>query len=207
MTARARARIREALLDLVCARGAEATTVEMVIECARVEPAEFYRHFRDRDDLYVQIFNEIAEEFDGGVYAAYDEHDNWRDGLRAAAYYAARFFRDRQRETAFGSVRMFAAGEVAQAYRERQLHRMVDLVDRGRQELDEPDSVSRGIAESVIGSIYELLVASLRKGEGTSAAIPLVPELMFVAVRPYFGLEAALEELSIPAPPDAGEPL
>jgi AcrR family transcriptional regulator len=199
----ARERIREALLDLVLAHGTEATTVEMVIERAGVERVEFDRLFAGKDDLYLQFFYELTSAFERELFAAYDAEDSWRDGLRAAAYYAALYFRDRPRETAFGTVQMFAAGEVAQGHRERQLHRLVALIDRGRQELDDPDSMSRGVAEGVFGSIYELLVSYQRNGRGTTAAVDLVPDLMYVAVRPYLGHETALEELSIPPPPEA----
>lgn len=200
----ARERIREVMLDLFVANGVEATSVEMVIERAGVSRAEFDCLFDGKDDLYLQVFYEISGAFERDLFAAYDAHDNWRDGLRASAYFAARFFRDRPRETAFGTVHMFAAGEVAQAHRERQLHRMVELIDRGRQELDDPGSMSRGVAESTFGAIYERLLAKLRAGEGTGAALDFVPDLMYVAVRPYLGHRAALEELSIPPPSEAG---
>jgi AcrR family transcriptional regulator len=197
-----RERIREALLDLVAAQGTEAVTVELVVERAGVSRAEFDRQFADKEDLYLQFFHEISSGFERDLEAAYDAEDGWRDGLRAAAYFAARFFRDRPRETAFGTMQMFAAGEVAQGHRERELQFFVDLIDRGRQELEDPDSISRGVAESVFGSIYEMLLAKLRAGEGTGAALDFVPDLMFVAVRPYLGHEVALEELKTPAPPE-----
>lgn len=202
MIAAPRERIREALLDLVFAHGTEAVTVETVVERAGVGRAEFDREFAGKEDLYLQVFNEISSGFERDLDAAYEAGECWRDGLRAAAYFAARFFRDRPRETAFGTMQMFAAGEVAQGYRERELRHFVDLIDRGRQELDDPDSISRGVAESVFGSIYEMLLAKLRAGEGTGAALDFVPDLMYVAVRPYFGHEVALEELTIPPPPE-----
>jgi AcrR family transcriptional regulator len=197
-----RERIREALLDLVYAQGTEATSVEMVIERAGIERAEFEALFDGKDDLYLRFFDEISSAFERDLFAAFEAEGKWRDGLRAAAYFAARYFRDNPRETAFGSLRMFAAGEMAQAYRERQLHRMVELIDRGREELDDPDSMSPHVAEGVFGSIYELLLANLQSGKGTEAALDFVPDLMYVAVRPYLGHRAALEELGIPAPPE-----
>jgi AcrR family transcriptional regulator len=198
-----RDRIREAMLDLFVANGVEATSVEMVVERAAVDRAEFDRLFAGKDDLYLQFFYELTAAFEHDLFAAYEAQESWRDGLRAAAYYAACYFRDRPRETAFGTVQMFAAGEVAQGHRERQLYRMVELIDRGREELEDPDSMSRGVAESVFGSVYELLLAKLRAGEGTASALDFVPDLMYVAVRSYLGHEVALEELSISAPPEA----
>jgi hypothetical protein len=89
---------------------------------------------------------------------------------------------------------------MAQAQRESHLQRMVEMIDAGRQELDDPDSLGRGVAEGVFGSIYSHLVKDVQAGKGTKAAEDYVPELMYIAVRPYLGHEAAMEELTIPAP-------
>lgn len=198
----ARARIREATLDVVLKSGYEAMTVEMVIDRAGVERADFDAMFTGKDQLYLTLFEEITREYEAELDAAFAKHEVWRESLRAAAYAAARFIRDHPREVGFGVVRMFSAGDLAQAHRERQLQRMVDLVDLGRQELDDPDSVGRGVAEGVIGSIYGLLVKELQSGKGAGAAESFVPDLMYLAVRPYLGHEVAREELSIPAPPE-----
>jgi len=197
-----RRRIREALLDLVSEVGYEETTVELVVERAGVERADFDRLFAGKDDLYLRLFDEIGAEFEGAVNRAFAAHEIWRDSLRACAYAAARFIRDRPREVAFGVLQMFAAGDLAQVHRERQLQRMVDLIDLGRQELDDPDSIGRGVAEGVIGSVYSLLVKELQSGGGVGSAESFVPDLMYLAVRPYLGPEVAREELSIPAPPE-----
>jgi AcrR family transcriptional regulator len=195
-------RIREAMIDLVLEDGYEATTVERVVERAGVDRGDFDRQFSGTDDLYIQLYQEIADAFDDEVIEAFDAHEAWRDGLRACAYTAARHIRNHPREIRFGTVQMFVTGDLAQARRDLQLHRMVDLIDRGRQELDDPDSMTRGVAEGVIGSIFGVLVKELQSGKGVGAAESFVPELMYIAVRPYLGHDTAHEELSIPPPPE-----
>ncbi|HEX5712532.1 MAG TPA: TetR/AcrR family transcriptional regulator [Solirubrobacterales bacterium] len=202
-----RARIREATLDLVAEGGYEAATVEAVVARAGVSRAQFDQRFAGKDDLYVALFEEIAAEFEAEVNDAFDAHDAWRDGLRACAYAAARFIRDHPREVSFGVLQMFVAGDLAQAYRERQLQRMADLIDRGREELDDPDSINRSVAEGAIGSIYATLTKELQSGAGVVRAEEFVPDMMYIAVRPYLGHEVAREELSIPPPPEVGESL
>jgi AcrR family transcriptional regulator len=200
----ARGRIREAMVDLVLEDGYEMTTVERVVERAGVDRGDFDRQFGGKDDLYIQLYQEIADAFDDEVIEAFNAEAAWRDGLRACAYTAARHIRDHPREIRFGTVQMFTAGDLAQARRDLQLHRMVDLIDLGRQELDDPESMSRGVAEGVIGSIFGVLVKQLQGGKGVAAAESFVPELMFIAVRPYLGHDVAHEELAIPAPPERG---
>jgi AcrR family transcriptional regulator len=195
-----RDRIHLATVDIVYEGGYETLTVDAVVARAAVERAEFDHLFGGREELYIGLFAEIASRFEADVMAAFEEHEQWRDGLRACAYAAARHIRERPREVAFGVLRMYDAGELAQAYREVQLQRMVDLIDRGRQELEDPDSIGRGVAEGVIGSIYGVLVKELQGGRGVGSAESFVPDLMYMAVRPYLGHEIAREELALPAP-------
>lgn len=133
--------------------------------------------------------------FEAEVVATFEAEaeDAWRDGPRAAAYAAAKFIRENPREVSFGGVHMFMAGDPARVSRERPLHRTDDFVDPGRQELDDADS------------IYTQLVKELDIGRGTSSAEDFVPDLMYVAVRPYLGHAAAAEELAYSPPSKRSE--
>lgn len=198
--------ICRAMIDLVLERGYEGTTVEAVIERAEVGKGDFYRLFTGREDCFMKTYRAyVAVPLEAAVFTAFASHDKWREGLRASAYAAARFVRDHPRECRFGSIEMMQVGPMAQAYRERQLHGMVDLIDAGRQELDDPDSVGRGAAESALGAIYITAVKHLAAHGNADASDEFVPELMFHAVRPYLGDEVAREELTIPPPPEANK--
>ncbi|HEX5928474.1 MAG TPA: TetR/AcrR family transcriptional regulator [Solirubrobacterales bacterium] len=195
-------RIREALLDLVSERGYGAVTVGDVVAQAGVERADFDRLFAGKDELCVAVFDEISRSAQDGVLAAFEAGEGWRNSLRASAYAMVRYMRDHPREVGFGALHILAAGDLAQVYREQQLQQWVDLIDLGRQELDDPDSMGRGVAEGVLGSINARLLRELEKGQGTESLERFVPELMYIAVRPYLGHEVAREELEIPPPPE-----
>lgn len=194
------------MLDLTAEQGYDAVTIEMLIDRAEVGRADFDHHFRGKDDCHLQIFWENSIGFDRQVHGAFEAESEWRDALRASAYAAARYIRDHPREVAYGVTLMFSAGDVAQAYRDEQLQPLVALIDAGRQELDDPDSMTRAVAESTIGSFYQL-ISQLQSGEGLAAAEKLVPELMFLAVRPYLGEEIAREELTIAPPGSSSSPV
>lgn len=198
-------RIREALLELVDERGYEGVTVADVAAQAGVEQAEFERRFAGKEELCVAVFDAIAGDAQDEVMAAFEAGGSWRDSLRASAYAMVRFMRDHPREVGFGALHILAAGDLAQVYREQQLQQWVDLIDLGRQELDDPDSMGRGVAEGALGSIHARLLKELEEGKGTDSLEQFVPELMYIAVRPYLGHEVAREELEIPAPPQRGE--
>lgn len=197
-----RDRLAAAMLDLVVERGYEGATVDAVVERAGLDRAAFAAHFSSIDDCYMQLFERFTAEFDRATFGGYERTAGpWRDRLRAAAYGAARYIRDHPRESAFSSVLMFSAGETAQAHRERHLRRLIDLIDAGRKEMEDPESLSRAVAEGTLGSIYALSTRLIVEGEVASIE-ELVPELMYVAVRPYLGDEAAREELTMPPVPE-----
>ena len=195
----------EAMIDIVIERGNDGATAEAAAERAGLDREAFDRHFSGPEDCILQAYWKHTDEFTERVEGAFEAESAWRDSLRAAAYTAARYIRENPRIVEFGTLQMFQAGPMAQAQRESHLHRMVDLIDAGRQELDDPDSVGRGVAEGVFGSIYTYLVKEVQAGRGTKSAEDFVPQLMYIAVRPYLGQEAAHEELSIP-PPEASGP-
>ncbi len=195
-------RIREALLELVTERGYEEVTATDVVERAGVEQADFDRLFSGPEELCVAVFEDVAEAAATEAMAAFRAHRTWRDGLRASAYAMVRFMRDNPRKVGFGALHILAAGDMAQVYREQQLQRWVDLIDLGRGELDDPDSMGRAVAEGVLGAIHGRLLKELEGGGGTGSLEQFVPELMYIAVRPYLGHEVAREELKRPAPPE-----
>jgi AcrR family transcriptional regulator len=197
-------RMRQAAIDLTIERGYAALEVREIAARAGVEPAEFDRHFAGKEDCCLQVYEANIADFDQLVVGAYLRYESWRDALRAAAYAAAAYLRDHPREVQYGEIQMREGGEMAQARRDAYLHRIIDLIDAGRGELDDPGSLNRGVAEGALGSIYGYLLKELQAGAGTRSATEMVPQLMYIAVRPYVGHEAAREELSI-LPPIEGE--
>lgn len=200
----ARERIRGAIMDVALECGWAATTLRRVLERAGVDQEEFEHYFADLEDCYLRVFNENREEFDCAVFSAFDEAPSWRDGMRAAAYAAARYIRENPREISFSVLQRFNVDDITQVHRERQLREIVDRIDLGRQELEDPNSMTRTVAEGIMGSVYELMIGEFQRGNGASVE-KFVPSLMYIAVRPYLGQQAAMEELTIPPPPEPAE--
>ena len=190
-----RCRLRTALTDLAFELGYDEVTLEMVCERAEVPRRLVEQSFGNLGALSGWTHLQNAREFDEMVRAAYDGETAWRDRLRAAAYAAARFIEKRPRRVQFAITALLRAGPMAQVVREGQLEYMVDMIDQGRQELDDPDSMNRSVAEGVMGAIYGKLTSEVQIHEGQVRASDFVADMMYVAVRPYLGEEAAREEL------------
>jgi AcrR family transcriptional regulator len=199
-----RQRVRAAMIDLVLERGYPQLTVPALCARAGISAAAFDRLYADLSDCFLQVYNEEVDRFLDRILSAYEGPEHWRDKLRAAAYALARFIRENPSFVRFGTVGTHAAGDLARARRDEVLQLHVDLIDAGRQELDDPDSIARSTAESVIGSVF-LTLSKRASGGSVQSPEQFVPDFMYIAVRPYLGHELALEELSIPPPPEDGD--
>jgi AcrR family transcriptional regulator len=194
--------IREAMIDVVLERGYEEATIEEVVERADVKRADFFRFYEDKRDCCMQLFFEHVAEFDRIVFAAAKEHDYWRDALRAGGYAAGRHMRDRPLEARFDVLHMLEVGELAQAQRESYMEGLIDLIDAGRCELEDPDSMSRDVAVESFGSAYRLLAKLIHDGDDLTSIDEFAPGLMYLVIKPYVGEELAQEELTMPPPPE-----
>jgi AcrR family transcriptional regulator len=189
-----RQRIGETVVALVVEAGSAELELAEVLARSGVDRPAFERHFSDVQDCLDRIWEEMTDAHVSLVRAAAASEPSWRDGLRAAAYAALRFHQEDEVRARFFLVESLATGEFAQARRDVMMSAFVDLIDSARQELDDPASVPRSEAEAVMGAIYEATVSGMG-GRGIDALPELVPQLMYLAVLPYQGAEAAREEL------------
>ena len=192
----ARERIAAAMVALVGSRGYAATSIEMVCEQARTGRSHFDRCFAGKEDCFLTLHDEIAEEFCERVATAYAGPRSWHDRIWAAGWAAMRFFQGDPARARFLVVEVNGAGGEAQARRDRLLQRCADLIDAGRQELEEPASMSRCTAEIVAGAIYGTILGKIEAG-WIERGEDFLPELVYMAVMPYLGSRAAEDELLV----------
>jgi AcrR family transcriptional regulator len=191
--------IRLALMGLVLERGYRGTSRSDVLERAGIGEDAFDQRFQSFDDCFRQVATAHIAYFESVVVGAYEAGEGWRDALRAMAYAAAWFFEANPRICLFANTQ--DVPPMIAAERDAILQRLVDAVDDGRHELPDPDSKGRAVAEGAVGAIQSRVITGIGSGDVTSARA-FVPELMYLAVRPYLGHEVAQEELSIPPPPE-----
>jgi AcrR family transcriptional regulator len=200
-----RARLRGALLDLSLRRGYPDFDLETLLERAEVDIDGFHAHFTDLEDCFCTILAEIYEEFFAYAQQCVAGIDGWRDRIRATAYAMLRFLSRDERVARLGAVDADRAGERARLLFVETFERLVDLIDEGRDETEDPDSFTRATAVGVGGVIFARVQKAVASGELDLGEEEL-PQLMYAAVFPYLGAAAAEEELHIPPPPDPSAP-
>jgi hypothetical protein len=154
----------------------------------------------EAEERLCQALRAGADELLGRVTVVFATEDEWVDGLRAAAHEIARFLQEDPRRARMMTIEVLSAGQQAQAIRDGGMSALIGLVDQGRAELDDPDSMTRATAEGIGGAIYNRVHLEIAAGR-CDQLVSMVPELMYSAVLPYLGTEAAMAELQMPPPP------
>jgi AcrR family transcriptional regulator len=190
----------EALVDLAFASDYETVSVEEIVDKAGGSMEDFERTFASKQACAVAAIEEIMARSLRIVQAAFDSEERWPDSLRAGAYALARYTADHPNEVRFGMLDMLWAGEMTGALRDEFFGKFIVMVDAGREVALDPDLVPPLAAESVIGAITQALGRfSMERGRERDP-VAAVPGMMYLAVRPYLGEEAARRELTIPPP-------
>jgi AcrR family transcriptional regulator len=196
-----RAQLIEALIEVAAERGYVETSIEMILARAGLDRPAFDRHFRGKYDSFLSAWQEMNDECMEAMMRAYDSERDWPDRLRAVAGEVVGSLCSDPSRACF-AVEVLAAGDAARARRDMTMRVIVSLIDAGRQEMEDPESVPYTTAEALAGSAYGQVYARVVRGD-TEALPKLIPQLMSAAVMPYLGIEAALEELNrAPSPSD-----
>jgi AcrR family transcriptional regulator len=189
-----RERIVEALIEIAAERGYAETTIELIVERAGVDRPAFDRHFRSKYDCFISAWQDINESCMREMLVAYNSQESWPDRLRAVACEIVEGLRSDPGRASF-AVEVLAAGDAARARRDMTMRVIASLIDAGRNEMDDPESVPHTTAEALAGSAYGQIYARVVRGDADD--LPgLVPQLMSAAVMPYMGIEAGLAELA-----------
>jgi len=133
----------------------------------------------------------------GGEFAA---EEAWVDRLRAVAFALRDFLREDPARARAMMIEAPHGNAETRRIREGGIEALTALIDLGREEAEEPGSIPSSAAAIAAGVIYNRIHVEVEGGvEGLDDE--MVRELMYTAVMPYLGVEAALAELGPAVPP------
>lgn len=198
--------IAAAVILAVGERGYELATVSDFCERSGISRTEFDALFSDKAEVTLRVLEAYIEDFKCRLRRAYASEPGWPANLRAVAYETARWIRDNPAASRFGMVAVLDAGDMARVRREETFKWCADLIDEGRGVAPDPTAVPAAAPLMAVGAVAE----TLRRVEDGAVQLGIaetVAPMMYWAVRPYLGEEAALQEFEMPLPPDlaAGE--
>jgi AcrR family transcriptional regulator len=194
-----RTRILTAMLQEAAERGVANVSVAHVVERAGISRRTFYEIFEDREDCFLEAFDEAIERAAAVVAPAYEAPGPWRSKTRAGLTALLECLDCDRAMARLLIVESLAAGPRALGRRQNVLIPIVSVVERGRTEDNggaEPPPLT---AEGVVGGVLSVLHARLTEREPRDL-IELVGPLMGMIVLPYLGPAAARREIERPHP-------
>lgn len=193
---------RERLLAAMLRATAELTyrevSVQDVLERAGVSRPTFYEHFENKEECFLAAFDSAAARLHERLETAAasgEDGASWRDRLRLGLEELLRFVVEEPDAAMSLIVDARAACPAALQRRDEFLDHFAARIDTEvRKESGDPPP-SAIAAAGIVGGIEALLYSRLNRGE-TEDLEALLPSLMYFAVLPYEGHEAASEELA-----------
>jgi len=182
-------------------RGYEAASVAEIAARAGVSEEALPTALRKKRRLTLAVSEAYVEDFRLRVGGAFDSEERWPDTLRAAAYETLRCIEEHPDAAWWGTVGVVGVGEMARARRDGVFVWASGLIAAGRDAAPDPDVVSSGTAVLAAGAVVETM-GRILQGTIRDDPVDLVPLMMYAAVRPYLGEEAAQAELTIEPPAD-----
>jgi AcrR family transcriptional regulator len=186
----------EGMLDVVGSEGYATTSVRTLLDRTGLYRQVFYDLFEDKEDCYLQAYDAGVERIERRVGAAAAEEDSWRGQLRRGLG-AGLDFLDAEPDAGRALiVEVHPAGARALQKRDRQLARLAGYLGRGRDASGADPSAPPIAPEAIAAGIHSVVHTRLAAG-AAGGFRALLPEFMYIAILPYFGVEAAAEELRL----------
>ncbi|MDQ3726183.1 MAG: TetR/AcrR family transcriptional regulator [Actinomycetota bacterium] len=173
-------------------QGYQQTSVQDVIARTGMYRQAFYDTFEGKEDCYLQAIDAGSAWIELAMREAAAGETTWRGQLRGALGGLLRFLEEQPEVGRALLVEVHAAGPRAVGKRTEMMQRAAASMDRAREESD--GGAPAIAAEAVVAGILAVLHGRLATAE-TSEFLPLLPELMYLAVLPYFGADVAVAEM------------
>jgi AcrR family transcriptional regulator len=179
-----RERILAATEELIAEKGCSGTTIEGIVERARVSSVTFYEHFRNKEECFVAAFERAVAETREGLSRATAAETAWPEQVRAglAALLAAIESEPARARMCLVEAQM-GGRELREAY-EATLAEAAATLREGRTLASAPRELASTLEEANVGGLAWLLRERLEFGGGGSVR-ELLPRMSEIALAPY----------------------
>ncbi|HEX7278464.1 MAG TPA: TetR/AcrR family transcriptional regulator, partial [Solirubrobacterales bacterium] len=189
-----RAKLLEAMVQVVAEKGYAATTVADLTREAGVSRTTFYEHFEDKGACFLAAYDNAVDALVRRVGVAYESQERWPERARAGLEALLAALAEEPDLARLALVDIGSAGPLAQRRYRAAVQRLTPLFDEGRDFAPAgrtlPANTSRMAIGAVTGLISDELVA------GRAEYLPeLLSDLLFATLVPYIGPEAAAREV------------
>lgn len=186
------------MADATCARGYARTSVEDVIRAAGVSRRTFYELFPNKEQVFLEAYDQGARLLVASVRAAYEGESGFADRLTAGFRTFLELLEDSPAFARMCIVEVMAAGPKAVERRAAAMAEFAKVIEENAaSELGRHGTVPAMHAQTIVAGAYEAVYRMIATGE-TNRLSTLLPDLVESALLPYVGEEqAAAQRLAI----------
>jgi AcrR family transcriptional regulator len=189
-----RARIVEAMAQVVYEHGYAGASVSAVCACAKVSRRTFFEAFETLEDCFLSVLDEGAARVYALISGAVEREPVWVDGVRAALAELLAYF---DSEPVFAYVLLVEAGTPGARARERREQHLTSLTDiletryGTHGETDSNPLVVAGVMAALLGVLHSELVAGRKE-----SLLNLLGALMGIATAPFLDRRRVASEVA-----------
>jgi AcrR family transcriptional regulator len=187
-----RNRILDAMAELAGDEGYHATTIADVIKRAGVTRKAFYKRFEDKEQCFIAAYERELARLLTLTLEAFETQDEWADRVRAALSALLHALAREPTAARVCFIEVLTAGPRAIAARNEAMRGFTIVFDTGR--LEDDRARPPALALNMVGGMSEIVHREIAAGKAEE--LPgVLPDLMYTAVLPILGPEAAEREL------------
>jgi AcrR family transcriptional regulator len=186
VAAHQRERLFEATVELVAKRGYRNTSIDQIVKAARVGYVAFYDLFEGKEDLFLAVFDRIAEETAEALAEAVAAEEEWPRQMAAGLGCLLDLVVADPRRARIGLVEVQAAGPAAYARYEQTIDRAIPKLREGRAFSKDAAELSDTLEEAILGGVVWTIHQRLVKGE-LGEVDSLLEQSIQIALSPFLG--------------------
>jgi len=187
-----RNRILDAMSELAGEEGFYTTTIADVIKRAGVTRKAFYKRFEDKEQCFIAAYERELARLLTLTLEAFETQDEWADRVRAALSALLHALARKSTAARVCFIEVMTAGPRAIASRNEAMRGFTIIFDVGR--LEDDRARPPALALNMVGGMSEIIHREIAAGK-TEELPAVLPDLMYTAVLPILGPEAAEREL------------
>jgi AcrR family transcriptional regulator len=186
-----RDRIKAAMVKLVNEQGYPSVSLTQIVKTAGVARHTFYEHFSGKEDLFLAIFDEAAEDAARrALEAAEAQPGLWEDKLRAGVATFVEGVASDPELARFCLIESQSAGQTALEHYEQAISRFASLFRTGRRRIPRQGEPPAAMEEIIVGGVIWMITKRLTLG-GIEDVEEMLPGILEFILTPYLGTPAA----------------
>jgi AcrR family transcriptional regulator len=181
-----RTRIVYATAAVTMAKGYANTTVADIVAAAGVAKEAFYRHFRDKEQAFLEAQEHPTQQILDTLTAAYFSADEWDERIWRGLRTLLELIAANPVMSHLRLVECYTAGPAAVRRAEEITRSFTIFLEEGYRARGAAADLPRLFSQAISGAIFELI--QLEVAAGRSAELPRrLPQLSYIATAPFLG--------------------